>query len=547
MNNTSPDTIKFFSFKTIVKIIGVIIIFLFGYIFIFSGSKPKQEIQNTVKEKTTPVITFGKFQPESSREILGTIISSKDVDIVSQTAGTITQTFVEIGDGVKKGQLLAQFQTSNNAGALSYQNSLQSMEVAQSSAQNMIDSAQSALNTAKLEAQKTKTANEQNRSQLFNTLITATQNADTTISNIIDWTDNTFGASTKYEYRFDAVGRKIGNNDSIQTEEIRSTLRNIMAKQKKLKNFYEGDDVISFSYSRLGILENLKSFLHDMNDLISVTPSIDGFSDANRTAYQTQAEGFASSVNGILLTLESNLETAQTVDKQIELSLTSAADRVQNAEAALELTKSSAQSQIVGAENQIRSTEVLQNNTEVRAPFDGKITAKMISNFDQIGLGQKLFTLVSQDTPPRIVGSVTQDDLQRLLGQNSIKIGFENGQTYTIQKSFLSTKVDSQTQKIQVEFAFDNFPKNVLIGSLAHILIPLEKGISNLVPVSSISFEPDGAEVLIVNNQNIAERRKIKYDKIISDSVEISDGLIPEDRIVQFRNQVNAGDKIKNQ
>ena len=65
--------------------------------------------------------------------------------------------------------------------------------------------------------------------------------------------------------------------------------------------------------------------------------------------------------------------------------------------------------------------------------------------------------------------------------------------------------------------------------------------------MSALSFEPDGAEVLIVNDQNIAERRIVKYSKIVSDSVEISDGLRLGDRVIEFRKQANAGEKIKAQ
>ena len=67
---------------------------------------------------------------------------------------------------------------------------------------------------------------------------------------------------------------------------------------------------------------------------------------------------------------------------------------------------------------------------------------------------------------------------------------------------------------------------------------------SQLIPISAISFEPDGAEVFIINDENIVTRQKVTTGKIISNAIEILGGLEINQKIVQYRNRTNSGEEV---
>ena len=67
---------------------------------------------------------------------------------------------------------------------------------------------------------------------------------------------------------------------------------------------------------------------------------------------------------------------------------------------------------------------------------------------------------------------------------------------------------------------------------------------NHLIPLSAVSFEPDGAEVLILDENNRTKRMKISYGDIIADSLEVLDGIEKGDRLIQFYNRVGAGTLI---
>jgi hypothetical protein len=88
-----------------------------------------------------------------------------------------------------------------------------------------------------------------------------------------------------------------------------------------------------------------------------------------------------------------------------------------------------------------------------------------------------------------------------------------------------------------------------LVGNLATVRIPIGSGAageSNLIPFSSVSFEPDGAEVLVLDNQNIAQRQKIVVGRVVVSSIEVVSGLNLGDKVVEYYKRVLPGEKVIN-
>ena len=82
------------------------------------------------------------------------------------------------------------------------------------------------------------------------------------------------------------------------------------------------------------------------------------------------------------------------------------------------------------------------------------------------------------------------------------------------------------------------------MGSFVKILLPIDGTISNLLPISAISFEPGGAEVLVVQDGK-GGRKTVTIGKIISNAVEIEEGLDVGTPVVRYRTRAHAGEKLE--
>lgn len=532
--------------NSILLVLALLVIFT-----LFPSGKEEviEEVEVETRVKELPVVVFGSWQPESSREVLATVASSGDVDIVAENAGTIENVFVSLGSRVTKGQILARFRAFDDKNFVDYENSLRDLQTTKLSSENSVRSSEISLDTAERELRQTELSNNQSLSKARDALLIEAQNAETVFFNALNWADSTMGGSERFRSRVTRTNVNVGLNDRIQRRATKNDLENIVYRTENLVEFddFQADNqtYIVFGETRLGMLFEIQRIIRDVDSMIRRSNFSSTFSESDRSALQTQSESFLASLATQITNLETKIESLKSQEETNKLSLITALNKVENSQASLELARSTADAQVATAENKVSSARVSRLDLEVKAPFDGVITEKNVSNFDQTTVGQKLFSLVSESVTPKIVGFVTTEELDRLLTAETVRIRLANDEMIGVSKSYLSFKVDPETQKIRAEFSFNDFPKGVLVGSFAKILVPLRNGHTNLLPISSLSFEPGGAEVLIVDDENIARRQKVSFGKIMSDSVEILDGLLDGQQVIQFRNRAHAGEKIE--
>lgn len=513
------------------------------------GSEPVVEKEPEIKTKVAQTIIWGEWRPDSNREVLATLSSSGDIDIVAEVSGTIDEVYVRIGDSVREGELLATYRKFDDMTQVAYENAVRSYEVTRLSAQNSVQSAEISLQTAKAQLEQTKETQEQTYTQVFETLRTQAKNSETTASNALNWADRILGASTRFRYQLSTAQLQIGANDQLKQQATKNLIEDLVREEENLPALPTfrptDDDVLRYAQARLSFLREVQEVVRNMDSLIRSTSLSSRISSTERTTFQTEAESFSSKVDAEILSLETKIETAKTQNQSKRLSILTAENAVRNAEASVQLARTQADSSVATARNSLQSASVSKSDLEIRAPFDGKVTAKNISEFDQVTIGQNLFSIVSETIAPKAVGYVTKDELDRLLTTEIVKIKLSNDEVLEVKKSYLSYKTDPESQKIRVEFQLDEYPKDVLVGSFVKILVPAQNGKVNLVPITALSFEPDGAEVLILDADSMARRVKVQYGKIVGDAVEILEGLEKGTKVLQYRNRAHAGEKIE--
>lgn len=541
---TKKQKIKFF--------LGLVL--LLGVIFFIKNFNLKKNPEETVSKfvaKSVEIVEFGRWSPQKKREILAVVESEQETEIFSEISGTIENVFVRIGDLVEKGDLLASFQKVDDVTQINFENAIRNLETTKLSAQNSVSSAEIALENAKRELQQTKMKEIQNHKQTFETLKITAQNTDSALSNGLNFVDRILGASSKFRYNF-LVGRsEIGAKNTIKKNDTKNfveSLRRMFEKLPEIRRSKPSDnEILAFAESRSEFSKELQTALFWFDDLVRDSILSQSFSEASRQSIQTQTEAILANINGTVLSLETQIESAKTIKEGSQFSILSAENRVKNAEANLEMAMAGSQAQISASQNQYLLAKSSQNDLNIRSPFSGKIVEKKIKKNDRVLPNSTVFTLVNESASKKIVAFLSQEEWRAFKLQETIDVRFSDDSVFTAKKTFLSSKLDPQSQKIRVEILIDHeeVSQKILVGSFAQLLLPLGQDQKNLIPLSAVSFEPDGAEVLRVNNENKTERVKISYGKIISDAVSVLDGISVGESLIEFYSRAGVNESVK--
>jgi len=504
------------------------------------------------EEKVTPVtiIEFGHWSPDEQREITGTILSGTDIDVRAEVSGTIEKTFVTIGDTVKAGQVLATFQRKNDATQISYENLLQQLAVAKIQAQSSVLSAEIALDTTEQKLDQTRINESQNYSRTFDLLKTQTRNAESQFRSIVDWADTILLVSTSARANVNYVSQQIGKNNAILRQRVKNQIEEVLRErdrvdQERLPKTMSDDEVLRLAKNRLQLLQDAQGITYSLLSLIQGTPITGSFSATNKASYASAANSSVTSIDTISLSLETQIEAAKSEQGRNRLSVLGSETAVQNAKSSLTLAQAQSQSQVTQLETQLRLARNSQSDLTVLAPFGGTITGSSVLPFDQIKAGDILFSLVGKDIKPKINATITHEELLRMQANpDTLQAKLEDGTLLSLSEFQISGKLNRTTQKLEVDFPLETLPPQSLLGSFVKILLPINGIAQNLLPISAISFEPDGEEVLLLENGK-GKRVKITAGNIVSSAIEILDGLEDGDSVVRYRNRAHAGEKLE--
>jgi membrane fusion protein, multidrug efflux system len=190
--------------------------------------------------------------------------------------------------------------------------------------------------------------------------------------------------------------------------------------------------------------------------------------------------------------------------------------------------------------------------TTVRSPFDGRIGTHLVDVGNVVGTNAaaptKLAT-IDQLVPIYINFSVSSRDALRLrkiaqklgagvkpgVGKLSVFAGLddEDGFPHKGVLDFANNSVDTSTGTIQLRAIFGNEEKILFPGLFARVRIPLgDPAPALVVPNTALANDQIGDYLLVVNEQNIAERRKVTLGARAGAMRAITEGLNENDRVI---------------
>src|SRR4051812_24723537 len=202
-------------------------------------------------------------------------------------------------------------------------------------------------------------------------------------------------------------------------------------------------------------------------------------------------------------------------------------------------------------EANVRQLEAMQSFKTLAAPFDGVVTARNVELgmlINSGGSGQPLFE-VSDLHRVRIYVQVPQSFSAGLVP--GMKATFEMPQYPGVQfdatLSHVSKSINASSHSMQVELQADNAAGKFFGGSYCnvHFEIPNDANLVRL-PSTALVTGNQGTQVALLGGDNKVVLKNVQLGRDLGDSVEVTAGLSPSDRVINSPPEtLAAGDTVR--
>ncbi len=212
-------------------------------------------------------------------------------------------------------------------------------------------------------------------------------------------------------------------------------------------------------------------------------------------------------------------------------------------------TRDNAQANLQQAQANTKIAQVNYGYTNVVAPFDGVVSAHLVSVGELVGASSptQLATIVALD-PIYVNFNVNEQDVLRIreearrrgmttsdLRQLPVEVGLQtdNGYPHKGKLDYISPSLNQSTGTLAVRGVLPNPDRLLLPGFFARVRVPFdEQKDALLVPDVSLGSDQAGRYVLVVNGENVVEQRKVRTGPVEGNLRVIESGLKSDDRVV---------------
>ena len=315
--------------------------------------------------------------------------------------------------------------------------------------------------------------------------------------------------------------------------------------------------------------------VHDVTRYLDTTGNVDAMNSVDLVARiagflysQNYVDGAMVKKGSTLFTIEpppyfAQLQQAQAQQASMQAQLVQAQQAYQrqatlrqqnvNSQADLDNAQAKRDAAQANLDNATSSTQLAAINysyTQVKAPFDGQVSAHLVSVGQMVGAGgvnTKLSTIV-QVKPIYVDFSVSEPVVQRIranlaarhlqlsdVKNIAVDVGLqtETGYPHTGALDYVAPTVDAESGTLSARGLMPNTDITLLPGMFVRVRVPLgvEKN-AVLVPDTAIGSDQGGSYVLIVDAQNKVQEKPVTTASRLGDLRVISTGLAATDRVI---------------
>lgn len=215
------------------------------------------------------------------------------------------------------------------------------------------------------------------------------------------------------------------------------------------------------------------------------------------------------------------------------------------------------QARVNAAMQNVRNFEALIGFKTIIAPYDGVVINRAINVGDFInkegtistpqGEVRNLFTVADISrlrlfvSVPERFGALMHDGLKA-----EITVPQFPNRRFTAEFLTTARGFDVSTRTVVTQFVIENEEKDLWPGSYASVNVTVDVANRHLsIPSSALVFDEMGTRVAVVDDDNIVHFKPIKIQRILDATVELSEGISTEDRIINNPSAaILEGDKV---
>ena len=216
--------------------------------------------------------------------------------------------------------------------------------------------------------------------------------------------------------------------------------------------------------------------------------------------------------------------------------------------------RDTAQAGLISAQAQRDLAKLNLGYTWVVSPFTGRMDRRLVDPGNLVGSAGSntvlaeltqidplyvYFNIAETSIPPYVqngrAASLTATGSKQTAEKFPVYMGLANEEGYPHEGylDFSSSSVNTSTGTLLLRAVFPNPDGRIFPGEFARIRLPIGKQESAiLVPQVAVQYDQQGNYVLIVNGDNIAERRNVKIGPQKDHSYVIENGLTGDERVV---------------
>jgi RND family efflux transporter MFP subunit len=213
-------------------------------------------------------------------------------------------------------------------------------------------------------------------------------------------------------------------------------------------------------------------------------------------------------------------------------------------------TRDNAQASLLQAQVNTKIAAVNYGYTNVAAPFDGIVSAHLVSIGELVGASTpptQLATIVALD-PIYVNFNVNEQDVLRIraearkrgmtaddLRQLPVEVGLqtETGFPHKGNLDYAAATLNQSTGTLPVRGVLPNADRALLPGFFVRVRVPVDRVENGLfVPDVALGADQAGRYLLVVNADNVVEQRKVRVGPLEDGLRVIEEGLKADDRVV---------------